>query len=327
MIENEHKHEAAPRVFLSHASDDKLFVEELARRLREDGIDAWFDAWEIRAGDKLVPRIFDEGIGRCEVFIVVLSSTSVTRPWVRDELEAGIVQRIAGQLKLIPIRLDFVEVPMALRATRYLSITDRMSYDSDYQELLSAIFNTSTRPPLGRRPSMLEPLPALPSRHRLEERQVLTFIAQSQRAAQQNSTTEVDDLEQEFRALARPSILDIIEGLVDAGAVRATRVRPAGIIGIQLTTSGWMDVAPSFNLNADTDAHVVLVHLAAAERNKLVRGAELISLLDHDEFRARMAVNILDERGLVIVSRVGGDVRNYHVGANARGRRRARELQ
>ena len=45
------------KVFCSHRSVDKPAVDEFARRLRAQGIDAWLDTWEIRAGDDLVQKI------------------------------------------------------------------------------------------------------------------------------------------------------------------------------------------------------------------------------------------------------------------------------
>ena len=79
-----------PRAFISHASEDKeRFVIEFATRLRSAGVDAWVDEWEIRAGDSLVDKVFAHGIEKADIFIVVLSTTSIVKPWVREELDAG----------------------------------------------------------------------------------------------------------------------------------------------------------------------------------------------------------------------------------------------
>ena len=45
------------KVFCSHRSVDKPAVDEFARKLRAQGIDAWLDTWEIRAGDDIVEKI------------------------------------------------------------------------------------------------------------------------------------------------------------------------------------------------------------------------------------------------------------------------------
>ena len=49
----------APKIFISHSTADKdRFVLGFARRLRERGIDAWLDLWEMNPGDSLVDKVF-----------------------------------------------------------------------------------------------------------------------------------------------------------------------------------------------------------------------------------------------------------------------------
>jgi hypothetical protein len=48
-----------PKIFVSHAKEDKdRFVLEFAEKLRNKGIDAWVDNWEMLPGDKLNDKIF-----------------------------------------------------------------------------------------------------------------------------------------------------------------------------------------------------------------------------------------------------------------------------
>jgi hypothetical protein len=44
-------------VFLSHSSTDKPAVEELARRLAKEGIQAWLDKWHLIPGNPWQPDI------------------------------------------------------------------------------------------------------------------------------------------------------------------------------------------------------------------------------------------------------------------------------
>jgi hypothetical protein len=44
-------------VFLSHISTDKPAVEELARRLAKEGIQAWLDKWHLIPGDAWQPDL------------------------------------------------------------------------------------------------------------------------------------------------------------------------------------------------------------------------------------------------------------------------------
>ncbi|MFD9069811.1 toll/interleukin-1 receptor domain-containing protein [Streptomyces lasiicapitis] len=105
-----------PGAFLSHASEDKPgFVEPLARELRARGVAAWLDKWEIRPGDSLVQRLFDEGIAMADAVVAVVSQHSVAKPWVREELDAAAVGRVNGESRLIPVRLDEVPMPAPLK--------------------------------------------------------------------------------------------------------------------------------------------------------------------------------------------------------------------
>ena len=108
----------APKLFLSHASEDKEFALVLATKLRADGVDAWIDKWEIRVGDKLTQRIFREGIGNSDCFAIVLSNASVAKPWVREELDAAMIRAIEEQTRLLVIRIDDCEVPVELRSRK-----------------------------------------------------------------------------------------------------------------------------------------------------------------------------------------------------------------
>jgi len=171
---------AAPRVFVSHASEDKQrFVVRFAQRLRENGVDAWLDQWEMKPGDSLVDRIFEQGLKEAQAVIIVLSAVSVTKPWVREELNTSAVNRISRGLKIIPVVIDQCEIPVCLQATLWQRIDDLDHYDDAFQRILDAIFDRSTRPPLGKPPERLDDIPlALPSLTPTDQR-VLSEVYQA----------------------------------------------------------------------------------------------------------------------------------------------------
>lgn len=144
----------APRAFISHATEDKdRFVIPFATQLRQKGVEAWVDQWEIKAGESLVDRIFEGGIKDASIFIVVLSNTSVSKPWVRDELDAGVLKRISGKAKVIPIILDDeVNVPVALQHTLYLSVP-KDGLERVLEKTVHSIFDVDNKPPLGAPPA------------------------------------------------------------------------------------------------------------------------------------------------------------------------------
>ena len=91
------------RASLAHTSEDKEgFVEPLARELAEMGVAPWLDIWEIRPGDSLVRKLFEEGLDTVGAVIVVVSESSAAKPWVREELGAAVVRRITSNVRLFP---------------------------------------------------------------------------------------------------------------------------------------------------------------------------------------------------------------------------------
>ncbi len=147
----------SPKVFVCHATEDKdRFVRNFGTRLLESGVDAWVDEWEIGPGDRLVRKIFDDGIKNARSFIIVISQISVEKPWVKEELDAAVVQRIERGTKIIPVILDDCKVPVVLQATRWVMIKDLNSYDGEMREIINSIFEHSDKPPLGSPPTYIQ---------------------------------------------------------------------------------------------------------------------------------------------------------------------------
>jgi hypothetical protein len=142
-----------PNVFVSHAGEDEnRFVLEFAEKLRENGVNAWVDEWEILPGDSMVDKIFEEGIGEADAVVVVLSENSVDKKWVREELNASVIRRINQGSKLIPVVIDECEVPEVLKATNWVKVDDLNSFDDSLNRVLRAIYEERDRPPLGQPP-------------------------------------------------------------------------------------------------------------------------------------------------------------------------------
>jgi hypothetical protein len=142
-----------PKVFISHASEDKAFVMDFATRLRARGIDAWLDRWEILPGDSFVRKIFDEGLGQAKAVIVVISKASADKPWVREELDIAVVRKINHVSKLIPVIIDDSKVPNCLQATLWERIADLKSYEDSLERIVASIFGQTDKPAIGEQPA------------------------------------------------------------------------------------------------------------------------------------------------------------------------------
>src|SRR5260370_14502746 len=112
-----------PKVFVSHASEDKdRFVRAFATQLREKGIEAWVDEWEIYPGDSLVRKIYEAGIGAAQAVLIVLSRNSVDKPCVKDQLDVSAISRIEAEIRIIhPLHQESTP-PTAFRATLHVNI-------------------------------------------------------------------------------------------------------------------------------------------------------------------------------------------------------------
>lgn len=98
--ETSKQEEPAFDVFLSHASEDKPFVEELSKELERRGVTVWLDKGEITVGDGIFSSI-DSGLRRSRFGVVVLSPAYFAKGWTLLELNALAAEAASSQIKKI----------------------------------------------------------------------------------------------------------------------------------------------------------------------------------------------------------------------------------
>jgi hypothetical protein len=90
-------------VFISHASEDKNYVSELARELKEAGIEVWYDDFQLGWGDDLRAKI-DDGLINSKFGIVVFSESFLNKKkWTEHEINALFAREVKGQKVILPI--------------------------------------------------------------------------------------------------------------------------------------------------------------------------------------------------------------------------------
>jgi hypothetical protein len=146
------------KVFISHSSIDKPFVERLATDLRtREGIDAWLDKWEILPGDR-IPEKLEEGLSNAGIFVLVLSPESVNSQWVSYEKDAWLTVQVNEEVRarqesrtpsrrLIPVLYKNCEKPFFLQSFLHVSINDE-NYEEGFQQLVRGMRGESGKPPL-----------------------------------------------------------------------------------------------------------------------------------------------------------------------------------
>ena len=141
-------------VYLAHASEDKGIAKPLAEGLMRRGINVWYDNWEIGYGDSLRRRM-EQGLGDCTHFVVLLTERSIRKPWVNEEIDAGLMSAVEGTAKFIGLRheLPLSSVSPFLR-TR---LTPEFNPSEEGLEALaSEIYGVSKKPPMGEAPHYVQ---------------------------------------------------------------------------------------------------------------------------------------------------------------------------
>jgi hypothetical protein len=112
-------------VFISHATKDTWIARHIASDIEKTGkrkrVTTFLDARDIRAGE-----VFNDSIRRnlqeCSKFLVLLSSASVTRPWVI--FESGAADLLGKAIIPILDKLEPSEIPGPLARYQAVDLND-----------------------------------------------------------------------------------------------------------------------------------------------------------------------------------------------------------
>ncbi|OWU65634.1 MAG: hypothetical protein CBB60_003665 [Armatimonadetes bacterium Cent15-Ar3] len=156
----------APSVFISYSHDSdahKAWVLRLATDLRERGVDASLDQWELVPGQD-VAAFMQKGILEADRVLLVCSSAYVTKSeggtggvgFERLVVTGEVVQSIDTK-KFIPLVRDnrgAPRIPRFLGPRLYIDFNDDSAYESKREELLRELLGAplAVKPPLGVNP-------------------------------------------------------------------------------------------------------------------------------------------------------------------------------
>jgi formylglycine-generating enzyme required for sulfatase activity len=92
------------RVFISHSTEDREFVERvLVPVLHGCGLETWYSREDIRAADTWQRKILD-GLKASDWFLIVMSANSATSKWVQAELHWAMGHRLDG--RIVPVMIE-----------------------------------------------------------------------------------------------------------------------------------------------------------------------------------------------------------------------------
>ena len=295
------------QVFLSHATEDKeKFVIAYATALLSRGVNVWLDQWEMHAGDSLVEKIFTEGLGSAEAVIVVLSSVSVTKPWVREELDHAVVRRIENDAQLIPVVIDQCEVPESLRSLLQIRVAEDYDLDDIVQRTVDAIYRRSDRPPLGPAPGYLSDERAIPwPGITVTDGIVLNVLCDSAMERRERNVN-VSSLTAKFQELdlSEDSVTESLQILTDENLIKSPEMLGGKIHHVTITVRAFDDYCI-----ASVPRYLKFKRLVAA---RLVNGDRISNhklVEEHGKPRliAEQVLEALAEDGFISVSYMSGN--------------------
>ena len=132
-------HMKRPSVFLSHNSEDKPLVRDLASYLNDHGFRVWLDETCLTPGVSLLGALAD-AVKAVDVVVAVLSKSAVCSPWVTKELLFAITHEVENRrIKVIPVLKEACEIPAFLGDKLYLDFTTTAKRKRNKPTLIASI--------------------------------------------------------------------------------------------------------------------------------------------------------------------------------------------
>ncbi len=131
--------------FISYASKDQPFVEQLYTDLQHHGIGCWLVPEDLQIAEKFRQRI-DTSIRRYDKLLLVLSEHSMTSPWVEKEVKAALdKEKKLKRPVLFPVKLDNTAIKADqawvadIQYTRHIGDFTNWKALDEYQKALSRL--------------------------------------------------------------------------------------------------------------------------------------------------------------------------------------------
>jgi hypothetical protein len=154
-----------PKAFISYSHDTqqhKKWTLELATRLRNNGIDAILDQWELQPGADL-PHFMETHLSSADKIIMICTDKYVEKAnkgeggvgYEKMIITSNLMAKINAN-KIIPIIVQqgTLEVPTFLKSKLYINFSKADDYEFSYDELVRTIHDSPLfeKPAIGNNP-------------------------------------------------------------------------------------------------------------------------------------------------------------------------------
>lgn len=154
-----------PKVFISYSHDSlehKKWVNDLASKMRNNGIDSILDQWELMPGDDL-PHFMETHLASSDYIVMVCTEKYVKKAnegkggvgYEKMIITSSLLQNIDTN-KIIPVIRQFgtSEIPTFLKTKLYINFSKGSDFEFAYDELIRTIHKSPIlkKPEIGNNP-------------------------------------------------------------------------------------------------------------------------------------------------------------------------------
>lgn len=199
-----------PNTFISYSHDSqehKLWVLELATRLRSNGVDAVLDQWDLGPGGDL-PHFMEQAITKANRIIMICTNRYIEKAnrgaggvgYEKMIVTAELLRQI-GSSKVIPVvrQTGSHQLPTFLSSKLYIDLSSTDQFETGFDQLLRELLGAPLfqKPALGTAPTLLPksaPMPTLPD-------PVTQFMTALSTVYEQSTSSGAVDTERVRRAM------------------------------------------------------------------------------------------------------------------------------
>jgi tetratricopeptide (TPR) repeat protein len=109
--------------FISYTGADIAWAEWAAQTLEDTGYTTVLQAWDFRPGDNFIQRM-DQALDEADRVLAVLSKAYFASEYTRDEWTAALVRARGQRDRLLPVRIEAVDLPPLLANRVYVDLVD-----------------------------------------------------------------------------------------------------------------------------------------------------------------------------------------------------------
>jgi len=156
---------AIPKVFISYSHDSqehKKWILDFGTRLRQTGVDAILDQWELKPGDDL-PSFMEKNLNVSDYILMICTDKYVEKAnagsggvgYEKMIITSELLSSIDSN-KIIPLIKQYGShnVPTFLKTKKYIDFSDNASFEYIFDELIRTIHSSPLfeKPEIGNNP-------------------------------------------------------------------------------------------------------------------------------------------------------------------------------